>query len=250
MTASASVDTEEIERFASHPQDWWNTQGVWSPLHKMNPARLKYIRTTVCNHFKRQYESKTPLKGISVLDIGCGGGLTSEPIVRWGAKVVGLDASEKAIGAAKEHAAQEKLKVEYLVATAEDYAKQKKQFDVILALEVLEHAADIGSLLKSTNALLKPNGILIASTVNRTTKSYLLGIVAAEYILGWVPSGMHDWHKFIRPSELAEHLARAGLELTDVTGIVYNILSDRFSPRQGHVDVNYIASALKSVAKK
>ena len=185
-----------------------------------------------------------------------------EPLARLGAKVTGLDASDKALEAARKHAAHEKLKIIYVEGSVEDFAQGASRrsraeapakadkiggYDVILAMEILEHVADIPSFLKSASSLLKPNGILIVSTVNRTTKSFLLGIVVAEYILGWVPSGMHDWDKFIRPSELAAHLQKAGLNLTDLTGMVYSPLNGEFSLRQGKVDVNYLASAVKTI---
>ncbi len=242
MRASPSIDQKEVARFSGQTQDWWNPEGAWSPLHKINPARLEYICKTVCSHFKK----KDPFKNISVLDIGCGGGLLSEPLARLGAKVSGLDASPKTLEAARKHAAKEKLKIAYIEGSVEDFAQGKQKYDVVLAMEILEHVADIPSFLKSAASLLKPNGILIVSTINRTTKSYLLGIVVAEYVLGWVPAGMHDWDKFIRPSELATHLQKAGLKLADLTGMVYSPLTREFSLRHGKVDVNYLASAVKT----
>jgi 2-polyprenyl-6-hydroxyphenyl methylase/3-demethylubiquinone-9 3-methyltransferase len=261
MPLSASIDKEEIGRFSRHTQDWWNPQGVWSPLHKINPARLDYVRQTVCAHFAMSSESNL-FKRLSALDIGCGGGLMCEPLARLGAKVTGLDASHQAIDAAQAHATREKLKIKYIVGSVEDFAHgtngvkprstRRGQaphceggFDVILALEILEHLADIESFLRSTAALLEPDGIVIFSTINRTTKSYLLGVVAAEYVLGWVPVGMHDWNKFVRPSELEANVQKAGLALTDLTGMVYDPLDDGFSLRRGNLSVNYLASAVK-----
>ncbi|MFA5041524.1 MAG: bifunctional 2-polyprenyl-6-hydroxyphenol methylase/3-demethylubiquinol 3-O-methyltransferase UbiG, partial [Bdellovibrionales bacterium] len=196
-----------------------------------------------CDHFKKDIQAAKPFTGLSVLDIGCGGGLLSEPLANLGAKVTGLDASEKAINVAREHAAKKKLKISYIEGSAEEFSLESKTFDVILMMEILEHAADIGSLMRSAASLLKPDGIIVISTVNRTTKSFLLGIVVAEYILGWVPKGLHDWEKFIRPSELAEHLQKAGLEIGDLTGMVYNPILDSFSLRSGMVGVNYLATA-------
>ncbi|MDD3370539.1 MAG: bifunctional 2-polyprenyl-6-hydroxyphenol methylase/3-demethylubiquinol 3-O-methyltransferase UbiG [Alphaproteobacteria bacterium] len=245
MTFSASVDLDEIQRFSGHTQDWWNDRGVWSPLHKLNPARLDYIRSMACNYFGITPKNKKGFGRLSVLDIGCGGGLASEPLAEWGAKVTGIDASPKAIDAARAHARGKKLKIEYLAVSAEDMARKKRRFDMVLALEILEHVADMDSLLASIAALLNPGGIALFSTVNRTTRSYLFGIVAAEYILGWVPPGMHDWNKFVRPSELAGRLQKAGLELDDLTGLVYHPLSDRFSLQKGRVDLNYMAAAVK-----
>ena len=247
MHPAASIDKDEIARFSSHAQDWWNPQGALRSLHKLNPTRLDYIRETVCRHFGRLQNEATAktFKGLSVLDIGCGGGLLSEPMARWGASVAGLDASAQAIEAAKAHAAQAGLKIAYCHGSVEGFSQGKQKFDVITVLEILEHVADIGSLLRSAASMLKPDGIMILSTVNRTTKSFLLGIVAAEYILRWVPSGTHDWNRFIRPSELAAHLQKAGLTLADITGMVYNPLGDRFYLRQGSVGVNYLAAAVK-----
>jgi len=243
MLTSASIDTNEIRRFSSHAQDWWDPDGVWSPLHKLNPVRIDYIVNKAATHFG--VSGPKSLEGLSVLDIGCGGGLASEPLARFGAKVTGLDASEKAIAAARDHAKKSRLKITYINGSVEAFARGKQKFDIIIGLEILEHVADMGALLSSVSLLLKPNGLFIVSTVNRTMKSYLLGIVAAEYILGWVPSGMHDWNKFVRPSELAGNLSKAGLTLMDLTGMIYNPLRDNFSLRQGRVDLNYLATAQK-----
>ncbi|MFA4995097.1 MAG: bifunctional 2-polyprenyl-6-hydroxyphenol methylase/3-demethylubiquinol 3-O-methyltransferase UbiG [Bdellovibrionales bacterium] len=261
MRASPSIDQKEVTHFSEQPQDWWNPDGAWSPLHKINPARCEYIRKTICDHFSSPRDIVIPakasiqrsasarrmtqFKNLSILDIGCGGGLLCEPLARLGAKVTGLDASPKTLEAARKHAKQEKLDIAYIDGSVEDYAQGKQKFDVVLAMEILEHVADIPSFLKSAASLLKPNGLLIVSTVNRTTKSYLLGIVVAEYILGWVPAGMHDWDKFIRPFELAAHLEKAGLKLIDLMGMVYNPLTGIFSLRQGKVGVNYLATAIK-----
>jgi 2-polyprenyl-6-hydroxyphenyl methylase/3-demethylubiquinone-9 3-methyltransferase len=240
-----SIDQDEIARFSSHAYDWWNPHGALGALHKINPARMEYIRDTVCGHFKRSSEKTAALKGLSALDIGCGGGLLCEPLARLGAAVTGLDASAETIKVAKAHAKKAGMKITYIAGCAEDFAQQEKQFDVITALEILEHVSDIGSMLRSAAALLKPDGIMILSTLNRTMKSYWLGIVAAEYILGWVPRGTHDWRKFIRPSELAAHLEKAGLGVTDFTGMIYDPLNDGFNLRHGAVGVNYLAAAVK-----
>ncbi len=234
---SASVDTDELDRFSSRTQNWWDPDGPWRPLHWLTPARVEYVIQST----QRIEKGKIPL---SVLDIGCGGGLMCEPLARCGMKVTGLDASVSAIEAAKAHAAEEKLKIAYTQGSVEDFAKSKKKFDVVLALEILEHVADIGSFLKSAAALLKPGGLLIVSTVNRTTKSFLLGIVAAEYILKWVPDGMHDWNRFLRPAELARRLENAGMELVDLTGIAYDPMEGSFSLKKNKVDVNYMATAI------
>ncbi len=242
---ASSVDLDEIARFSSAKQDWWDPKGEWGPLHTLNPSRIAYICDAIENTFGNCQKRKGALSKLSILDVGCGGGLACEPLAKLGAKVTGLDVSEEALKIARAHAEEEGLKIDYVASTIEDFATKKRSFDVVLALEVLEHVADINSLLKSAATLLKPNGILVASTVNRTTKSYLFGIVMAEYVLGWVPSGMHDWNKFVKPSELAQHLERAGLKLADLSGIVFNPISRDFSLRKGKVDINYIATATK-----
>jgi 2-polyprenyl-6-hydroxyphenyl methylase/3-demethylubiquinone-9 3-methyltransferase len=239
MPQSASIDKDEIAMFSHHAGDWWNPDGALRPLHKLNPVRLEYIRERICGHFEREN-----MKGLSILDIGCGGGLLCEPLTRMGAAVTGLDASNEAIAAAKAHAIQSCLKVNYHCGSAEAFAGAGRKFDVVTALEILEHVADIGSLLSAAARLLKPKGILILSTVNRTPKSFLLGIIAAEYVLRWVPRGTHNWRKFIRPSELASHLEQVGLQADDITGVIYNPLDDAFILRQTAVDVNYMMSAV------
>jgi len=234
---SLSIDQTEIARFSSHAAEWWDPRGPLRPLHKLNPARLEYIRDQVAAHFN------CPLKGLSVLDIGCGGGLLCEPMARMGGKVTGLDASNEAIEAAKAHADQSGVEIDYICGSAEEMARGKKQYDVITALEILEHVADRASLLRAVGKLLKPGGLLILSTLNRTPKSFLLGIVAAEYILRWVPAGTHDWRKFIRPSELDADLTRAGLQTSDITGVTYNPFDDTFALKQGAVGMNYMMTA-------
>ena len=243
MPVSASIDKDEIARFSSHAEEWWNPAGALKPLHKLNPTRLEYIRDTVCAYFKRPVGASDAFKGLSILDVGCGGGLLCEPMARLGGAVTGLDASQQGIEAAKAHAAQSGLKITYQNASAEDFARKGQQYDVITALEILEHVADIDSLLASIKTLLKPNGIVLLSTVNRTPKSFLMAIVAAEYILGWVPKGTHDWRKFIKPSELAGHLQQAGLDVSDITGMIYDPLNDCFHLKQGAVEVNYLMAA-------
>jgi 2-polyprenyl-6-hydroxyphenyl methylase/3-demethylubiquinone-9 3-methyltransferase len=243
--AMSSIDPDEIARFSRHAEDWWNPEGALKPLHKLNPVRLGYIRDTVCGHFKRVIGKRDAFKGLAILDIGCGGGLLCEPMARLGAKVTGLDASPDTIKAAKAHAEQAGLKVNYQAVSAEDFARGPQKFDVVTALEIVEHVSDIGSLLRAAATLLKPDGLIILSTVNRTVKSYLLGIVAAEYILRWVPAGTHDWNKFLKPSELAAHLQKAGLNVTDISGMIYDPLNDNFHLRKRQVGVNYLMTAVK-----
>jgi 2-polyprenyl-6-hydroxyphenyl methylase/3-demethylubiquinone-9 3-methyltransferase len=241
----SSIDPAEIARFSSHASDWWNPDGALRPLHKLNPARLEYIRNRVCGHFGRDLANRDSLKGLSVLDVGCGGGLLCEPMARMGAVVTGLDASAEAIEAARAHAAQSGLGINYVCGSAEEMAASPL-YDVITALEIVEHVADIGSLLRAVAALLKPEGIVLLSTVNRTPKSFLLGIVAAEYVLNWVPRGTHDWRKFIKPSELDAHLRAAGLETVDITGMAYDVLNDSFHLQEGRAAVNYLMAATRA----
>ncbi|MDE1900196.1 MAG: bifunctional 2-polyprenyl-6-hydroxyphenol methylase/3-demethylubiquinol 3-O-methyltransferase UbiG [Alphaproteobacteria bacterium] len=242
----SSIDPAEIANFSRHADDWWNPDGALRPLHKLNPARMEYIRDRVCAHYGRKPGGRDALKDISILDIGCGGGLLCEPMARLGASVTGLDASDAAIKAARRHADLSGLDIDYRAGSAEDLARGHKKYDVITALEILEHVADIGLLLDAVADLLKPGGIVILSTVNRTARSWILGIAAAEYILKWVPRGTHDWRKFIRPSELAAHLARAGLDAVDIAGIIYNPLEDKFSLRAGAVGMNYMMTAVRA----
>lgn len=241
----SSIDKAEIARFSRLAQDWWNPKGALQPLHKLNPARLEYIRDVVCAHFGRKAGGRGAFKGLSVLDIGCGGGLLCEPMARLGAQVTGLDAGGEAIEAARLHAAQSGLAIDYRNDSAEGFARTRKKFDVVTALEIVEHVADIDSLLQSAANMLKPGGIVILSTLNRNVKSYLLGIVAAEYILRWVPRGTHDWRKFLKPSELAAHLQKAGLEMLGITGLRYDPLNDSFHLQEGAVGVNYLMAAVK-----
>lgn len=244
MPIAPSIDQEEIARFSSHARAWWDPKGVMASLHKLNPARVAYLRAKIATHFGTEGKA-LPLKGLSVLDIGCGGGLVAEPLARLGGQVTGLDASEAMIAVAKEHAAQEGLKIAYRVGSAEECARSGQAFDIVTLMDILEHAADVGALVRSAAALLKPDGLMLFSTVNRTMKSYLLGIVAAEYVLRWAPVGTHDWNRFVRPSELAAQLAQAGLHLTNIEGIVYDPRRDSFDVQAAKTDVNYMAAAVR-----
>lgn len=246
--SAASIDPAEIARFSAMAAEWWDPQGKFRPLHKFNPVRLGFIRDRICAHFGRdslpKSDSGSPLKGLRLLDIGCGGGLVSEPMARLGASVVGADASERNIGVASLHAAESGVSVDYRATSAESLAEAGEQFDVVLALEVVEHVADLDGFLAACGQMVKPGGLLIAATLNRTPKSFALGIVAAEYILGWVPRGTHDWKKFLKPHELASSLRRAGLTLSEVAGVSYSPLSDRWSIGRD-TDVNYMLVAVK-----
>ncbi len=242
--AGASVDPGEIGRFAAMAAEWWDPNGKFRPLHKLNPARLTYIRDQIAAHHGRDVRQPRPLQGLRLLDIGCGGGLIAEPMARLGATVVGVDAGAANIGVASLHASESGLAIDYRCDTAEAMAAAGEQFDVVLNLEVVEHVADLDGFVAACGTLLKPGGIMIVSTLNRTLKAYALSIIGAEYILGWLPRGTHDWRKFVKPHELARALRGAGLELRDLTGMSYSPLSDGW--RLGSdTDVNYLQTAVK-----
>jgi len=239
---AASIAEEEINRFSQHAEDWWNPEGAFRPLHRLNPVRMEYVRDRACAHFGRDAGKPGALKNLKILDVGCGGGLLAEPLARLGGAVTGIDASENTIFVATRHAKKSGLAIDYRVAGVEKLAKKKTRYDLITALEVIEHVADVDSFVASLTALLKPNGLLIMSTLNRTPKSFLLGIVAAEYILRWIPCGTHEWKKFVRPSELARRLAANGLRVDNLTGLVFNPLRNEFELQAGDLDVNYMAA--------
>jgi 2-polyprenyl-6-hydroxyphenyl methylase/3-demethylubiquinone-9 3-methyltransferase len=246
MTASSSaaptVDEAELARFAALAGEWWNPRGKMAPLHKFNPVRLGYIRDAACRRFARDGRRLDCLEGLRILDIGCGGGLLSEPLARLGAEVVGADPAAANIEAARLHAAQGGIAVDYRATTAEALAEAGERFDVVLAMEVVEHVADVNLFVKLTGGMVKPGGLMIAATLNRTLKSFALAIVGAEYVLRWLPRGTHQWDKFVTPNELEIALDRAGLGLIDETGVVYNPLADRWR-LAADMDVNYMVTA-------
>ena len=246
---AASIAAEEIDRFSQQAEDWWKPDGAFRPLHRLNPVRLEYIRDAACNHFNRNGQSRSSFKGLKILDVGCGGGLLAEPMARLGGTVTGLDASDTTIAAAKRHAKISDLDIDYQVSSVEELTEKKSRFDLITALEVIEHVADVDSFLAALAKLLKPHGLLIMSTLNRTPKSFLLGIVAAEYILKWIPRGTHEWKKFIRPSELMLKLEENGLHTENLTGLVFNPLGDEFELSARDLDVNYMLSAHRAAQK-
>lgn len=242
---TGSADPAEIARFSAMAQDWWNPQGKLRPLHQLNKTRLGFIREQLCRHFKKDVGNLKALEELTVLDVGCGGGLVAEPIARQGAQVLGIDAAEKNVMIAKAHAMSSGVAVNYRTAAPEDLVAEKKLFDVVLALEVAEHVTDPAVFIADCAQLLKPGGILIMATLNRTAKAYLMAIIGAEYIMRWLPKGTHSWDKFIRPSELVTAAREAGLAATTLMGMVYNPLqaSWRLSPKD--LDVNYLMVAVK-----
>ena len=240
-----TVDAKEIENFAKDSSHWWDENGPFRPLHRLNPVRLSYIKDRICGHYGLDTQSLKPYKGLSILDIGCGGGLVCEPMARLGADVTGADADSNAIGVAQEHAKSSGLSIGYKAQSSEDLLKDKKRFDVVLALEIVEHVADVDTFVGNCVDLCKPNGLIILSTLNRTPKSFLLGKVAAEYILGWVPQGTHDWKKFLKPSELGRAVRQAGAEVQNIEGMTYDVIRGEFKRSPRDLDVNYFLSAVK-----
>ena len=242
-TSRQSIDESEIARFSETAALWWDTEGPYRPLHRLNPARLDYIRAALLRHFNADPAALRPLEGLRALDVGCGGGLIAEPLARMGATVTGLDAGADSIGVARAHAAEAGLDIDYRADAVEDLANAGARFDVVLALEVVEHVADIPGFLAACRAVTADRGVFLVSTLNRTARSFALGIVAAEYVLGWVPRGTHDWRKFVTPAEMTAHLAAAGFDLRDTAGLSYDPLRDRWSVSRDSA-VNYIGMAV------
>lgn len=242
----STVDAGEIARFSAIAAEWWNPNGKFRPLHKFNPVRLAFLRDRICQHYGRDPMSAKPLAGLRLLDIGCGGGLLAEPMARLGAEVVGVDAAERNIKTATVHAEEQDLAIDYRATTAEALAHSGERFDVVLAMEIVEHVADVPLFLRSCATLMKPDGILFMATLNRTAKGFLLGIVGAEYLLRWLPRGTHDWRKFLRPSELTSGLRTQGVQVRELTGVTYNPLRDEFRLNARDLDVNYMLWATKA----
>ena len=223
--------------------EWWDPEGKFKPLHKFNPIRIKYIKENIINNFKLKNKSK-PLSGINILDVGCGGGLLSEPMSRMGANVMGIDASDKNIKIAKLHSKKNKLKINYLCSSPEKL-QIKKKFDVILNMEIVEHVEDIDFFLKSCSSLLKKNGLMFVATINKTLKSYVFAIVGAEYILRWLPIGTHEWEKFVKPEDLKNILIKYNLSLYKLDGMNFNIFKDEWNISKD-LSVNYIGKFIKN----
>ena len=245
-TGPKTSSPEEIARFSAIADAWWDPDGDFKPLHRLNPTRLMFIRDHAAHHFGRNPVGERPLDGLSVLDIGCGGGLLSEPMTRLGGRVVGIDAAEKSINVARLHAERNGLDIDYRCAPPEDFARAAgDKFDIVLNMEVIEHVTNRDAFFLVSAGLVKPGGIMMISTVNRTIKSLALAKVGAEYVLRWLPAGTHDWRKFVRPSELSDGLAPLGIEITQLTGVAYNLLRDEWELSRD-LAVNYMAMGVKA----
>ena len=238
-----TINKKEIEKFSKIAEEWWNPEGKFKPLHKFNPIRISYIKENIIKTFKIN-QKKTPLKNIKILDIGCGGGLLSEPMCRLGAEVTAIDASEKNINIAKLHSKKNNLKIEY-ICTSPEKLKTKNKFDVVLNMEIVEHVEDVNFFLKSCSNLMKKNGIMFVATLNKTLKSYIFAIVGAEYVLRWLPIGTHEWDKFIKPDELIKILKENNLNLDRIDGMKFNLLIDKWDISNDK-SVNYIAKFIKN----
>ena len=237
-----TINKKEIEKFSKIAEEWWSPNGKFKPLHKFNPIRIKYIKDNIIKNFHLNTKDE-PLKNIDILDIGCGGGLLSEPMSRLGANVVGIDASEKNINIAKFHAKKNRIKIQYICASPENL-KIKKKFDVILNMEIVEHVEDINFFLKKSSEFLKEDGLMFVATLNKTLKSYIFAIVGAEYILKWLPIGTHEWEKFVKPEKLNEMAKNHYLELENLDGMKFNLLTDKWS-LSSDKSINYIAQFKK-----
>ncbi len=246
MSRINTIDPKEVAKFEAMATEWWDTDGKFKPLHMLNPTRLDYIVEQIAAEFTRNLSIKNPFKDLRILDIGCGGGLLSEPMARLGATVVGADAAERNIPVAQIHAEQSGLKIDYRHTSAEAIVQTGETFDVILNMEVVEHVADPLGFLTACKDLLKPNGLMLCSTINRNPKSYLMAIIGAEHIMRWLPKGTHEWDKFITPDELFELIKSAGLNPVDRKGFVFNPFKWSWSISDKDLSVNYVTASIKS----
>ena len=246
--AASTVDATEVERFSRMAADWWDPRGPMAALHKFNPLRLGYIRDQAVAHFGRDPKKLDCLSGLRMLDIGCGAGILSEPLARLGADMVGADPAEENIEAARTHAAESGLVIDFRATTAEALAEAGETFDVVLAMEVVEHVADVEMFVSACAAMVRPGGLMIAATLNRTLTSFALAIVGAEYVLRWVPRGTHQWDKFVTPQELERAVESAGLRVTGERGVIYNPLADRWQ-LSSDMDVNYMLVSARDAAE-
>ena len=240
--ASPSVDPDEVARFGRMAARWWDANGPMRALHRLNPVRLAYLRDAACRSFGRDARAPFPLSGLTVLDVGCGGGILSEPLARLGATVTGLDPAAGNIAVAKRHAQEAGLAIDYRGETVEQVAARGERFDMVLAMEVVEHVFDVDAFVEACGRAVKPGGLLGLSTINRTMRAFALAIVGAEYVLRWLPRGTHEWDKFVTPDELEDAVTRAGLSVTGVSGVVYNPLRDAWTLSRD-TSVNYMALA-------
>lgn len=248
MAPQSTFDAGEIARFSAIADEWWDEHGKFRPLHQLGPERIGFIRDQFARHFRPEAKAPAglrPLTGLSILDVGCGGGLVAEPLARLGARVTGLDPSAETITAARSHAAAAQLSIDYRVGRVEDLVTEGTTFDAVCCLEVVEHVPDVGQFVKLVASLARPGGMVVLSTINRTLKSYALAIVGAEYILRWVPVGTHQWERFVTPAELSDHMRAAGLGAPAMEGLVFDPLRDRWRRSESDLDVNYIAAAAK-----
>ncbi|MGY3132683.1 2-polyprenyl-6-hydroxyphenyl methylase/3-demethylubiquinone-9 3-methyltransferase [Bradyrhizobium sp. USDA 4501] len=239
--SASSVDPAEVAKFSKLSDEWWDPRGKMAPLHKINPLRLTYIRDAACRKFERNAKSLSCLSGLRLLDIGCGAGLLCEPFTRLGAQVIGIDPSATNIAAAKLHADKGHLSIDYRCTTVEEM-DARERFDIVLAMEVVEHVNDVGAFIKRCAVMLKPGGLMVVSTLNRNLKSFALAIVGAEYVLRWLPRGTHEWSKFVTPAELERYLGDVNLTVTEQAGVVYNPLADKWIVSTD-MDVNYMVVA-------
>jgi 2-polyprenyl-6-hydroxyphenyl methylase/3-demethylubiquinone-9 3-methyltransferase len=247
--STSTVDPDEVARFERLAATWWDPRGKMGVLHKFNPVRLGFIKEAACRRFGRDPKRLDSLSGLRLLDIGCGGGLLSEPLARLGADVVGADPAAANIEAARLHATQSGLAIDYRITTAEALADAGERFDIVLAMEVVEHVADVSLFVKRCAEMVKPGGMMVAATLNRTFKSFALAIVGAEYVLRWLPRGTHQWDKFVTPDELEAAIERNGLSVVDETGVIYNLIADRWQISTD-MDVNYMVAAEKAGEKQ
>ncbi|MEF3045847.1 bifunctional 2-polyprenyl-6-hydroxyphenol methylase/3-demethylubiquinol 3-O-methyltransferase UbiG [Pseudotabrizicola sp. L79] len=245
MDQQTTVDPAEVAKFEAMAAEWWNPNGKFKPLHMLNPCRLDYITTQIAAEFDRDLSQPLPFKGLRLLDIGCGGGLLSEPMARLGADVVGADAAPRNIPVAQLHAQQSGLDIDYRHTTAEDMAAAGEVFDIVLNMEVVEHVADPLAYLTACQHLLRPGGLMICSTLNRNAKSFMMAIVGAEHVMRWLPKGTHDWKKFITPDELYDLIRKAGLDPVDRKGMVFNPIAWSWSLSSRDLSVNYVTASVK-----
>ena len=246
MTRTNTIDPEEVAKFEAMATEWWDTDGKFKPLHMLNPTRLDYIVEQISAEFGRDLTTNRPFEGLKILDIGCGGGLLSEPMARLGATVVGADAAEKNIPVAQIHAQQSGLEIDYRHTSAEEILKNSEKFDVVLNMEVVEHVSDPLAFLTACRQLLKLNGLMLCSTINRNPKSYLMAIIGAEHVMRWLPKGTHDWNKFITPDELFDLIKNVGLTPVDQKGFVFNPLKWSWSISDKDLSVNYVTASINS----